>query len=120
MDPYQKDVLFAVVAAILALLMALAFPAGAHAAPYLVTDPVDDNADACVYQVGTAAPQIFPVVTEQGKRLCKIDLANAAEGTNNITLRVRNTLWGKESASVPFSFTRPATVSAPANMRLVP
>jgi hypothetical protein len=93
----------------------------ASAAPFLVTDPVDPNADQCVYKVGTSAEQVFPVTTDPALgRICKVDLANAVVGTNSITLKVRNSLWGKDSDPVPFGFTRPATVAVPANTRIVP
>jgi hypothetical protein len=102
----------------LAVALGIALPV--FAAPFLITDAIDPNADQCVYQVGSGAPQVFPPVTENGQRLCKIDLASAPSGPSSITVRVRNSLWGVESAAAPFAFTKPTSLAAPANTRLVP
>jgi hypothetical protein len=91
------------------------------AAPFLITDPVDANADRCVYTVKGGTPQEFPVTVDPTLgRICKVDLASAPTGTNDITLAVKSSVWGTASANVPFAFTRPATVTAPANTRIVP
>jgi hypothetical protein len=104
--------------AIAGLLLGLALPAAAS--PFLVTDPVDANADQCVYQVKGGPVQSFPVLLEAGQRICKINLSSAAVGVNDITLRVRNNLWGTESPAVPFVFTRPGSLPVPANTRIAP
>jgi hypothetical protein len=110
--------LVACLLAVTGLLLGLALPAAAS--PFLVTDPVDANADQCVYQVKGGAVQTFPVVVEAGQRICKVNLAAASVGVNDITLKVRNSLWGTESPAVPFVFTRPGSLPVPANTRIAP
>lgn len=120
MTPYIRDFGLAFLAALIACALAIFLPNLALAAPFLVTDPVDANADRCVYTVKGGTPQEFPVVVEAGQRICKIDLAGAAVGTNDITLAVKSSLWGTVSTAVPFAFSRPSNLPAPANSRLVP
>lgn len=104
---------------ILALLALFALPA--YAAPFLVTDPVDANADRCVLTMKGAAPQELPVITEAGQRICKVDVGPIfAVGPNDLTLSVKNALWGVASTAVPFAASKPGTVQPPSNIRLVP
>jgi hypothetical protein len=110
----------------LAVLLFASFPV--FAAPFLVADVPDLNADTCVYTTNAGAVVASPVVVDaviglpvNSNRICKVDLVASPLGTNNIKLRLRtgSGLWG-DSADVPFSFVRPASTSTPAGMRLVP
>lgn len=95
------------------------FASPSYAAPFLVTDPIDPNADVCVVTIN-GVTQTVPPVVEGGQKICKVDLAGAQGGQNDVSLKVRNNLWGVESAAAPFAFTKPASIAAPSTIRLVP
>lgn len=106
------------------LLLGLAGPL--NAAPFLVSDqiqstdgtPLDYAQLVCVYQEGTAAPVVSPVVD----RACRFDMQNVAVGAHTLEVWIRrtDTVWGvADGPRVPFAYTRPsANVPAP-TMRLV-
>ena len=73
-----------------------------HAAPFLVADVPDANADICVYTPASGAVVTGPVVVDavlgllaNGNRICNFDIASSAIGTNNVKLRLRagSGLW---------------------------
>ena len=107
---------------ILALLLFVATPV--FSAPFIVSDPDPiGTADRCVYQEGTAAAVETPlfVVPPQLTGACKIDTVSFAAGTHNLLVWFKSTLWGVESAKVPFAFTKPAAgTTGPRNLRLEP
>ena len=88
------------------LLAVLLFFAGsAMASPFIVSDPdTSGAADQCVYQEGTSAAVSTPLVNGG----CKIDLASVTPGQHNLQVWFRSSLWGVDSAKVPFSYARPA------------
>ncbi len=106
-------------------LAALLFAGSASAAPFLWAD-VSAETDLCVYTAGGRSTDIPVLVNPVGaptgmsNRVCKIDLANSAVGTNNITLAAKSTLWGVTSSAVPFAFVRPGSTSPPAGLQLAP
>lgn len=100
------------ISAIFAILIVAAFLAVtlsiAHSAPFLVSDPDPTGAsDKCVYQIGTATA----VETIAVSNACKIDLASFVSGTSNLQVWFRSTLWGSDSAKVPFVLKKPAAGS---------
>ena len=108
----------------LVLLLALA-PASALAAPFLVSDPAPagQGIDVCAYIDGSGAQVDTPlaVVAPQTAPGCKIDLAGFSAGAHNLQLSFKSTLFGTESAKVPFVFTKPAAGgTGPASVRIVP
>lgn len=107
------------IVAILALMIAPVF-----SAPFIVSDPDPSGAaDKCVYQVGAATAVETPtaIVPPQLTGGCKIDAAPFAAGTTNMQVWFKSTLWGVETAKVPFAFTKPAAGSTgPQNLRLEP
>ena len=88
------------------------------AAPFLVSDADSTKAaDKCVYQEGAAAVVETPLVSAA----CKIDLAAFSSGTHNLQVWFRSSLWGVDSAKVPFAFTRPAAgATGPSTLQIVP
>lgn len=107
----------------------LLFAANTYAAgPFVVGDVQDLKANKCVWDGTGFGPLVNDVVVDvvrgnpaNGNRICIRDVSGALIGTNNITLAVRDSagLWG-DSAAVPFSFVRPASISSPTGMRLAP
>lgn len=100
----------------------------AGAAPFLVADVCSPDADTCVFTTSAGAIVTSTVITDAGiglpacsNRVCKVDLAGSPVGQNSVKLRLRDadSVWG-DSPDVPFSFARPASISSPSGMRLVP
>ena len=59
--------------------------------------------------------------TTYGNRICYVALTGKVViGVNNINLRSTSTSLGAVSPYVPFSFTHPASLTAPLGLRLVP
>ena len=106
------------------LLIALLSATPLFAAPFIVSDPDPSGAaDKCLYQVGTAPPVETPtaVVPPQLTGGCKIDTAVFVAGTHNLQVWFKSTLWGVETAKVPFVLQKPAAGSTgPRNLRLEP
>ena len=102
------------------LLILVLFPLSSIAAPFLVSDPAPEGAavaDKCVYQDGTAAAVETPTVAAA----CRIDLAGFTAGTHNLQVWFRSTLWGVDTAKVPFSLSKPAAGgTGPGGLRLIP
>lgn len=88
------------------LSLLLCIPMIASAAPFLVSDPAPAGSTAthCVYQDGTAAAVVTPLVS----RACRADLAGMSVGSHSLQVWFRDDVWGTESAKIPFVFTRPA------------
>lgn len=77
--------------------------AGAQAAPFLVSDPSTDPAvDTCALQEGTVLTRL-PTVAGA----CHADLTAATPGAHSITVWFESSVWGTQSAAVPFTFSRP-------------
>ena len=102
----------------LTFLAILMIPSLAWASPFLVSDPdVTGAADKCVYQEGSSEPVATPLV--QGA--CKIDLAQVSAGQHDLQVWFSSSLWGVDSAKVPFSYSRPAAgASGPSGLRISP
>ena len=94
------------------------FSTGAFSAPFLVSDPATETAvDKCVYQDGTAAP----VETATLAGACHVDLAPFTGGNHSLQVWFRSTLWGVDSAKVPFVLSKPATGgTGPSGIRIEP
>ena len=88
------------------------------ASPFLVSDPsTEPSVDQCVYQDGVSAPVATPLVNGG----CKIDLASFSGGNHNLQVWFRSTLWGVDSAKVPFVASKPQAGGAgPAVLRIEP
>lgn len=86
------------------------------ASPFLVSDPSGvAEIDLCVYQDGVSAPVATPVVNGG----CKIDLAGFSAGIHPLQVWFRSSLWGVDSAKVPFDVSKPGTGGdGPAGLRL--
>lgn len=101
------------------LVLLVAFAAvPAFASPFLVSDPTTEPAvDRCVYQDGTAAPVATPLVGGA----CKVDLAGWTSGNHPLQVWFRSSLWGVDSAKVPFAVSKPQAGGAgPVGLRLEP
>lgn len=97
----------------------LAMASLALAAPFLVCDP---QAGVTTYRLTGPAwvPATAPAQTDGSLRL---DVTSATVGANSLTIAACNTdpVWGEAcSATVPFSFTRPAKPTTPGSIRLIP
>ena len=88
------------------------------ASPFLVSDPTTETAvDKCVYQDGATAPVETPTVGGA----CRIDLATWTNGNHSLQVWFRSTLWGVDSAKVPFVLSKPATGgTGPTGVRIEP
>jgi hypothetical protein len=110
-----------------ALYLGLALIGVNHAAPFVIADIPAAACNQCVWTggpTGFAGTSAVVVDTVRGKptfgnRICLRDVANAAQGTNNVSVACRDTtsLW-EDSDSVPFGFVRPAPPLAPVDSRL--
>ena len=89
----------------------LALAIAVYAAPYLVSDP---QSGVTSYQLTGWTPA---TVSAQADGSLRMDVATAAIGTTSLTIQACN-VWGC-SVSVPFAFTRPAALNAPAGIKLV-
>lgn len=100
----------------LAILCYMAAPT--WAAPSIVSDAdVSKSADKCVYQEGTAVAVETPLVLGG----CKIDLAGFIAGGHSLQVWFRSSLWGVDSAKVPFQFSKPSAGGiGPTNLLLAP
>jgi hypothetical protein len=86
-----------------------------QAAPFMVCDP---NPGATSYQL-TGPAWVPTTVTAQADGSIKLDVAASTIGANNLTVKACNSVWGCSTA-VPFAFTRPAAISVPGGLELVP
>jgi len=80
-------------------------------------------ADKCVYQDGTSAPveTAVSVVAPALTGRCNVNLDGMTAGVHNLQVWFKSTVWGVESAKVPFGFTKPAAGgTGPQNLRIVP
>lgn len=99
---------------ILAVLML--FSTSSFAAPFLYSDPDPTGAsDICGYTLNSGV-DIETTVVNGG---CKIDLANFPDGDNNMEVWFKSSLWGVESARIPFAFNKPASGAAGPNGILI-
>ena len=79
--------------------------APAWAAPFLVCNPsTDADVDIVAWQEGTVITR-SPTVAGA----CHADLVAITPGTHSITVWFESTLWGTQSAAVPFSFSKPSS-----------
>ena len=72
---------------------------------------------------GDVVATLLPNVPAQADGSLRSDLAGIASGTHNIQIAAckQDATWGEVcSATVPFTFTKPAAPTAPANTRLAP
>ena len=97
------------------LLAACLLPLAAQAAPFLVAD-VAPEADTCTI---TGLPAAVTATVPEAAGTCRWDLAGIPVGSYSATATAAN-LWGASAPSAPFAFTRPASTSTPAGLRLVP
>ena len=98
-------------------LLMLAFASPVYSAPFLVSDPdPTQTADQCVYQEGAAAAVVTPTVGFA----CHADLSGVTTGAHTFSVTFKSSLWGTQSAAVPFTFARPASIGSPATIRLAP
>lgn len=91
----------------------------ACAAPFIVCDP---QATVTFYKVTGPAWVVSPV-TAQADGSVKMDISASTVGTNSLTFAACKTdaTWGELcSPFVPFSFTRPASSTIPALIKLIP
>ena len=87
----------------LILLAIVCVPAGA--APFLVSNPTPDVAtDTCAWQDGTVITR-SPTVAGA----CHADLSTVTPGAHSITVWFESSVWGTQSAAVPFSFSKPSS-----------
>lgn len=95
------------------LLVLLLFSCSANAAPFLTTDPGPVGAaDTCVYQESTVITRT-PLVNNA----CHANLVAVTPGAHTFSVWFENSLWGTQSAAVPFTFSRPiAGGTGPANV----
>ena len=100
------------------LILLLWLPGLAFASPFLVSDPSGvPEIDKCVYQDGTGP--VVETLTLAGA--CHIDLAPFTSGNHNLQVWFRSTLWGVDSAKVPFVLSKPATGgTGPTGVRIEP
>ena len=100
------------------LVLLCLFSTGAFASPFLVSDPSGvPEIDKCVYQDG--AGPVVETATLAGA--CHIDLAPFTSGNHNLQVWFRSTLWGVDSAKVPFVLSKPATGgTGPTGVRIEP
>jgi hypothetical protein len=104
---------------VLLVLAILAIAVSVQAAPFLVCDP---NAGVQYYQI-TGASWITGNVPAQTDGSLKADVASAAVGTTNLTVKAckADTAWGEVcSVSVPFALVRPAAPVVPTGLKLAP
>lgn len=77
----------------------------------LISDPDNTGmADKCVIQEGAAAAvesATVPIAPSTAKS-CSVTLNGFAAGTHNLQVWFRSTVWGVDSAKVPFVFQKPA------------
>lgn len=103
-----------------AIVVLLILVGSAQAAPFIVSDPVDENADTCVHKLDGALDAETGLGADRG---CRIDLAGVAPGQHHIQVKVRSKanpgVWA-DSAYVPFSFVLQGTLADPVNIRLAP
>ena len=106
--------------AILAVLIFLAMAASAQAAPFVICDP---QTGVTFYKL-TGPAWVPATVPAQADGSIKWDIAVASVGATTITAAACKTdaIWGEQCSaySPPFTFTRPASPSLPALIRLIP
>ncbi len=103
----------------LLILATAALAVSASAAPFAVGHVPSTAADKCViaFPSGAAAVESDVVVDAarglpaNGNRVCIVDVASAAVGSNSLTMQLKSNLWGVLGVAVPFSFTRPDPAS---------
>jgi hypothetical protein len=109
------------------LLLAL-FSSSAFSAPFVTTDPLSPGATSCGVFLD-ASPKIViavsPATAPLVGNICKFDVGNVSVGSHTIKMTaipVPDPIWGtQESAqSSPLSFIRPAAISVPSGLQLVP
>ena len=96
----------------------------AVAAPFVVSDPLDDRATHCGWVKDGGARADVPVVVTPAGKVCKWDLAGFTAGahTVNATAVAIDPIWGRlESApSAPFGFSVPTAPKVPSGLALTP
>jgi len=100
-------------------LLALAFPAVVHAAPFVYAD-VQPTVTSCGVVFDGAPKVVVPAVAG----VCKYDLSSVSVGNHTISMTAiyADAIWGtQESAPSPnFTFTKPATPNAPTGLVVKP
>ena len=96
---------------IIALLL---LPSLSFASPFLVCDPL---AGISYYAVTNLDGLSNPNVAAQADGSIKMDLAGLTAGTYTVAVQACDNLWGC-SAPANFTFTKPATISLPASIKL--
>ena len=108
-----------VIKGFLILIFILLVSVSGSAAPFLVSDP-----QAGVTNYVLTGPAWVPAsVLAQTNGSLRMDVANAATGTNSLTIKACyvDALWGNAcSASVPFVFTRPSQPATTSGIKLTP
>ena len=97
------------------------FATSVMASPFLVSDP---NPGVTLYKVTNVSGGVTESITctPEADGSLKTDVAGVKSGVNNITVTAcaSQPVWGEVcSASVNFTFTRPAVPVIPANIRLI-
>lgn len=110
---------------LLVFIGALLFAAAVHAAPFVVSDPVDPATTHCGVFLNAAAKVTVPVTVTATVKTCQYDLANLASGSHTIAMTAlvakTATNTGAESAkSSPLAFSKPDAPAAPAGLGLSP
>ncbi len=90
----------------------------------LISDPDNTGvADKCVYQEGSGTPVeavTVPIAPSTAKS-CSFSLNSFSAGQHNLQVWFRSSLWGVDSAKVPFGFVKPAAgFSGPTGLTVVP
>lgn len=98
----------------------------AQSAPFVVSDSTMQTVTHCGLLLDSAAKLDVPVVTVTDGKICKFDLSAVTAGVHSIKATFVNIdpVWGRSEsvASVPFTFTRPASTmgESPAGLVIIP
>lgn len=107
---------------LLVVTLMMAGATGLQAAPFVVSDVTAEAVTNYLCSVNSGADvSSAPEAVTGGVRL-KFDLVGLAVGANTITCKAQNTLWGVTSASSspPFFAIKPASLTAPRTLIIVP
>ena len=100
----------------------LCAPVWASAAPFVVSDVTTQAVTNYLCSIDAGADQNSVPETVAGGVRVKFDLAGLASGSHTVTCKAQNTLWGVVSASStpPFTVIKPASLTAPTTLIIVP
>lgn len=102
---------------LLVLIIAFSIVSTVHAAPFLVSDPPTDGLTDYYVITGLPGGDNSPK-DPTGEFGVKHDLAGISAGTYTLNVQACSSLWGVCHPGVPFSFTKPSTLTGPAAVRL--